>query len=106
MKNLFIAFIITSLFLSACKDDEGEPANGNPFMKKGDVTLNVAHCGGKGLYPENTMVAYDSATILGVDVIVLDVALTKYSILVTIHDITIDETSDTVENVIVLTKEE
>lgn len=101
MKNLFIALAYTMLFLSACKDDEEAPVTPNPFIiEAGTATQNVAHRGGRRLYPENTLIAFDSAVILGVDVLEMDVCLTKDSILVTSHDVTVDRTSDTVGKII------
>lgn len=96
MKNLFILLTCAGLLFSACKEEEQEPQNRNPFLiEAGTATQNVAHRGGRNLYPENTLVAFDSAALLNVDVLEMDVHLTKDSILVTIHDETIDRTCDT-----------
>ncbi len=101
MKNLFLLLTCVAVFFSSCKDEENEPERTNPFLiESGTATQNVAHRGGRGLYPENTLVAFDSAALLGVDVLEMDVHLTKDSILVTIHDETIDRTCDTIGNVI------
>lgn len=90
-----------SFIFSSCKEEENEPERKNPFLTEtGKPSMVVAHRGGRGLYPENTLVAFDSAVILGVDVLEMDVALTKDSVLVTIHDETIDRTCDTTGKVI------
>ena len=47
--------------------------------------LVIAHAGGKGLYPGNTMSAFLYSYNLGVDVLELDVHLTSDNILVTRH---------------------
>ncbi|MGM0375039.1 MAG: glycerophosphodiester phosphodiesterase [Chloroflexota bacterium] len=47
--------------------------------------LIMAHGGAKELFPENTMVAFDGAASLGVDVLEMDVNLTADEVLVTIH---------------------
>lgn len=48
--------------------------------------LKIAHRGGSGLWPENTMAAFQNAITLGVEGIELDVHLTKDNVLVVHHD--------------------
>ena len=68
---------------------------GNPFLRTGEeAPFVVAHGGCKHLFPENTMVAFDGAVALGVDMLEMDVRLTADSILVTHHDDTLRRTSD------------
>ncbi len=57
-------------------------------------TLNIAHRGASGDYPENTMLAFFSAKNLGCDGIETDVQLTKDNIPVLIHDETVNRTTD------------
>jgi glycerophosphoryl diester phosphodiesterase len=45
-----------------------------------------AHRGGRGLWPENTLAAFDGALRLGVDTLELDVALTADGVVVVSHD--------------------
>lgn len=52
-------------------------------MKK---PLHVAHRGGAGLWPENTMVAFERAIAAGTDGIELDVHLSRDGLLVVHHD--------------------
>ncbi len=56
--------------------------------------LVIAHRGGAGLKPENTMPAFINAVNLGVDMLEIDVRLTADGNLVTHHDSTIDRMSD------------
>lgn len=65
----------------------------HPMMQESHL-LVMAHRGGADLAPENTMEAFHQAAQLGVDVIELDVHLTKDGHLVVIHDDTIDRTTD------------
>ena len=58
------------------------------------MTLNFAHRGFSGQYPENTMLAYEKAIAAGCDGIELDVQLTKDNELVLIHDEAVDRTTD------------
>lgn len=45
-----------------------------------------AHRGGRGLWPENTLAAFDGALRLGVDTLELDIALTADDVVVVSHD--------------------
>ncbi len=60
-------------------------------MKK---TLNIAHRGLSGLYPENTMLAFQKAVELGCDGIETDVQLTKDGVPVICHDEDLDRTTN------------
>ncbi|UZP01982.1 glycerophosphodiester phosphodiesterase [Clostridium botulinum] len=59
-------------------------------MKK---TLNIAHRGFSGVYPENTMLAFEKAIEVGCDGIETDVQLTKDGFLVICHDEQLDRTT-------------
>ncbi|MCD6365309.1 MAG: hypothetical protein J7M14_05485 [Planctomycetes bacterium] len=54
----------------------------------------VAHRGDSGTYPENTAVALAKAMQLDIDMIELDVRLTKDEQLVLIHNATVEKTTD------------
>ena len=54
----------------------------------------IAHRGGSHLAPENTMAAFKNAIKLGVDMIEIDVEQTKESVVVVIHDATVDRTTN------------
>lgn len=68
----------------------------NPFIiKEGSAPLVAAHRGGKNLNPENTFVAFNYAVYeLGIDILELDLVMTKDEKLVSIHNLTINESSD------------
>lgn len=55
---------------------------------------NVAHRGAAGYAPENTIVAYDLAVDMKADYIEIDVQRSKDGELVSIHDTTVDRTTD------------
>ena len=59
-----------------------------------DRPMVIAHQGGEGLRPSNTMLAFANAVILGVDVLEMDVHSTSDGALVLIHDDTVDRTTD------------
>ncbi len=50
------------------------------------MTLNIAHRGGAGLWPENTMGAFERAFALGADGVEMDVQLSKDGAVVIFHD--------------------
>ncbi len=56
--------------------------------------LNMAHRGGKGLRPENTLCAFEHAVSLGCDVIETDIRASRDGHIVIIHDETVDRTCD------------
>ena len=58
------------------------------------MSLNIAHRGFSGMYPENTLLAYEKAIEAGCDGIELDVQLTKDGELVLMHDEDVDRTTD------------
>lgn len=70
-----------------------QPLPIHPFFSAKDV-LVIAHQGGEGLRPSNTLAAFDNAVALGVDVLEMDVHATADNQLVLIHDATVDRTTD------------
>tara|TARA_B000000557_G_scaffold8214_1_gene6847 strand:+ start:1367 stop:2209 length:843 start_codon:yes stop_codon:yes gene_type:complete len=56
--------------------------------------LIIAHRGGSIIFPENTMAAFEGAAKLGVDVIEMDFQLTSDDKLVTMHDDSVDRTTN------------
>jgi glycerophosphoryl diester phosphodiesterase len=56
--------------------------------------VRVAHRGASGLYPENTLLAFERAITLGVDALELDVHLTRDGELAVIHDDRLERTTN------------
>jgi len=54
----------------------------------------IAHRGFSGVYPENTLLAFEKAVELGVDEIEFDIRMTRDGYPVIIHDETLDRTTD------------
>jgi glycerophosphoryl diester phosphodiesterase len=69
------------------------PAPEFPFFES-DRPMVIAHQGGEGLRPSNTLIAFENAVALGVDVLEMDVHSTNDGVLVLIHDDTVDRTTD------------
>ncbi len=68
----------------------------HPFfnLRKNDGVLVIAHRGGLGLMPENTLPAFNNAESLGADVVELDIHSSKDGHIVIMHDDDIDRTTD------------
>jgi glycerophosphoryl diester phosphodiesterase len=67
----------------------------HPFFARFDTyPLVMAHQGGNGLWPDNTLYAFEQAVALGVDVLEMDIHSTADGVLVVIHDSTVDRTTD------------
>lgn len=69
-------------------------AEHNYFQGDAGRTLAIAHRGGAGLWPENTLYAFERAAALGVDVIETDVRATVDGELVVFHDENLGRTTD------------
>ena len=69
------------------------PVPDHPFNGKGDI-LVIAHRGGKGLWPENTLHAFHKALELGADMIELDLRMSGDGVPVVLHDRSVDRTTD------------
>lgn len=108
MKIFLKAFAIIVLFFIAIQIiPPAKTTASNPFiLKKGDKPQIIAHGGAKLLFPENTMVAFDGSAGIGVDILEMDIRITKDGVLVTHHNETIDETSNGKGRVIDLTFDE
>lgn len=70
-----------------------KPAPDHPFFDC-ERPLAIAHRGGAGLWPENTLYAFERAYEMGVDVLEMDVRLSKDGVPVVIHDRTVERTTD------------
>lgn len=60
----------------------------------GDRPLVIAHRGGRGLWPENSLFAFERASALGVDMLEMDLHRSSDGELVVIHDSTLERTTD------------
>lgn len=58
------------------------------------MTINYAHRGASGYFPENTMLAFERAVEMGCDGIETDVQMTSDGELVLVHDEYVDRTTD------------
>jgi glycerophosphoryl diester phosphodiesterase len=86
---LVIGIILLALRTTA------KPAADHPYYAGNlNYPLVIAHQGGDEVWPGNTMFAFQNAADLGVDVLEMDLHITKDGVLVIMHDETVDRTTD------------
>ena len=90
---LFIFLLISLLFLTLYLLPITNDLSNKPFFEN-DRPLVIAHQGGEHLAPSNTIVAFQQAVDMGVDVLETDIHISKDGHLVAIHDPTVDRTTD------------
>jgi len=71
-----------------------KPVPEHPFWATTTPPRVIAHRGGRGLWPENTLYAFRRAADLGADVLEMDLRQTADGVLVVLHDETVDRTTD------------
>ena len=94
---LFVVLVVAAVFAAvyAILALLAQPSSGPPFFAQFDQRpLVMAHQGGKGLRPENTLSAFEHAVALGVDVLEMDIHTTADGAPVVMHDETVDDTTD------------
>jgi glycerophosphoryl diester phosphodiesterase len=79
------------------------PVPEHPFWNGAAGPRVIAHRGGRGLAPENTLYAFRKSSALGVDVLEMDIRQTADGALVVLHDETVDRTTDGSGSVAALT---
>jgi len=92
-------FLLAAFYGAAQKRREMPAPDGRDQAPRAVVAprhrpLVMAHRGGAGLWPENTMHAFAEALALGVDVLEMDLHGTADGALVIIHDSTLDRTTN------------
>lgn len=85
---LLVAYVVLVLI--------AQPVDDLPFFARSERSTPwvIAHQGGDGLRPGNTLAAFQNATDLGVDVLEMDIHSSRDGVLVIIHDATIDRTTN------------
>ncbi len=106
IQRLFVFIFILCIGFMVAQLVPVKKQKGTPFYKESDRPLIIAHRGGAGIAPENTLYAFKLAERIGVDAIELDVRMTKDKELVVIHDDTVDRTTNGTGYVSELTLEE
>ena len=76
----------------------------NPFRT--GRTLVIPHAGGDGLFPENTLLAFQRTMAMGADVVDIDLRLTNDDVVIAFHDATVDRITGTTGSVRAMTFEQ
>lgn len=71
-----------------------EPAEPKAYFQDLTRPAVIAHQGGDGLWPGDTRFAFEKAAELGVDVLEMDIHSSLDGVLVTMHDESVDRTTD------------
>ena len=85
--------ILGLLLLSACHGG-GSTHPGEINYFDGQGVRNIAHKGGGGIAPENTLVAFEVGLRAGATIIETDVRSTSDGVIVVLHDDTVDRTTE------------
>lgn len=84
---LFLAVVLAAVL--------SQPAGEHPYFGGGPPRpWVIAHQGGDGLWPGNTLFAFQQAAEMGVDVLEMDLHQSADGVLVLMHDETVDRTTD------------
>ena len=91
-RKILIGLVIIILLISSGPRLDSDL--GHEWIVGDERPLIIAHRGGSIIFPENTMAAFEGAAKLGVDVIEMDFQLTSDDKLVTMHDDSVDRTTN------------
>ena len=91
---LGVVVMISALYAALAWSTEESAPEQNISRQEKPRPLVIAHRGGAGLWPENTLYAFERARELGVDMIETDVHSTSDGVLVLMHDATVDRTTN------------
>lgn len=90
--SVLVVLSLTYVYFAVSKGKRAEKLG--QFDREKRRPLVIAHRGGGGLAPENTLAAFKRSVELGVDVLELDVRSTSDGELVVIHDSKVDRTTN------------
>ncbi len=89
-KNYKYIFLISFTMILFGYLYQNEYRDIHPYLSSNSNILNIAHRGGLGLSPENTIISFQRAIKEGADILELDIRSTSDSILVLLHDETVN----------------
>jgi len=89
-----VALVVLAVLAFAGLSLTAAPAPKHPYFRDNHDVVIIAHRGGAGLWPENTMHAFDGADRLGVDILEMDTHRSSDGVFMVIHDHTVDRTTD------------
>ena len=93
LKRGLLALLILAGLFFAVFALTSQPLEPHSYFAEADFFV-IAHRGGAGLRPENTMAAFTHSMDLGVDVLDMDLRQSKDGALIILHDRKVDRTTD------------
>ena len=93
IKRGLLALLAIAALTTVAAAFTARPMAPHPYFAAGDFQV-IAHRGGKGLAPENTLAAFRRATALGVDVLEMDLRQSADGVPIVLHDRRVDRTTD------------
>jgi glycerophosphoryl diester phosphodiesterase len=87
---LALLFLLSLVLIAAFTPD----APSKSYYSDISRPLVIAHQGGDGIWPGNTMYAFENSVDLGADVLEMDAHITKDSLIVLMHDEEVNRTTD------------
>ncbi len=95
LAKILIGILILLVALAILGALLAKPAQSHRFYEQSEQQpLVIAHQGGNGQWPSNTLFAFDKAAAIGVDVLEMDLHITADDVLVLMHDETVDRTTN------------
>ncbi len=94
---IFVTIILLCLFSYGMLTTSAQSVPVHPFFNEStseNTTKTIAHRGGLGLWPENTLYAFQQAAATGSDAIQIDSRISLDDTLVAIHDSTVERTTN------------
>ena len=92
-RRIIIGAVLIVLFFALGPRWDAQGADGWYATTEGRPLI-FAHGGAKDMFPENTMVAFDGAAAIGIDVLEIDSSLSADGILITIHGPNLESTTN------------
>lgn len=93
VRRIIIGIVILVLFFTIGPRWDAQGADGWYATTEGRPLI-FAHGGAKDMFPENTMVAFDGAAAIGIDVLEIDSSLSADGVLVAIHGPNLESTTN------------
>ena len=93
VKRGLVALLALAALVIISAAFNSRPMAPHPYFATGDFQV-IAHRGGKGLAPENTLAAFRHAAILGVDVLEMDLRQSADGTPIILPDPRVDRTTD------------
>ncbi len=104
-KKIFVTAVVLLIFVYGTMVYETRRIQVHPFFRGEDIQA-IAHRGGMGLWPENTLYAFRKSVELDVDILEMDIRSTADGTLVALHDPDADRTTNGMGPVLGMSLEE